>query len=389
MSRDLKLVVGAMLTWGLGEGIFYIFQPLYLQEFGADPILIGTILGINGLVMAIVQIPAGHLADKVGTRPLMRFGWITGVIAAWIMALAPSLSIFVAGLLLYRLTASVMAPLNAYVQGARGKWSVGRAVSFTSAAYNFGGIIGPIIGGVVGEVFHLRTAYYLAGAIFTISTFILMFADKRPAAHLSPVEGEAHLFKNKPFLVMLGLIFLVMFAVTIPQPLTANFLQNQRGISLSHIGQLGSVAAFGSVILMLVFGHLQSGAAMMIGQAGMMIFSILLWRGTNLIWYGIGYFFLGGYKLCRTMSIALVRPIVREREVGLAFGVVESLIALAFMAAPLLAGFLYDWQPSSVFQVGLGVMGVSFLLSVYFVQKNRKSNDQFEETPSMEQHDEA
>jgi len=59
MSRDLKLVVGAMLTWGLGEGIFYIFQPLYLQEFGADPILIGTILGINGLVMAIVQIPAG------------------------------------------------------------------------------------------------------------------------------------------------------------------------------------------------------------------------------------------------------------------------------------------------------------------------------------------
>jgi len=83
----------------------------------------------------------------------MRFGWITGVIAAWIMALAPSLSIFVAGLLLYGLTASVMAPLNAYVQGARGKWSVGRAVSFTSAAYNFGGIIGPIIGGVVGEVF--------------------------------------------------------------------------------------------------------------------------------------------------------------------------------------------------------------------------------------------
>jgi len=149
------------------------------------------------------------------------------------------------------------------------------------------------------------------------------------------------------------------------------------------------VAAFGSVILMLVFGHLQSGAAMMIGQVGMMIFSILLWRGTSLIWYGIGYFFLGGYKLCRAMSIALVRPIVREREVGLAFGVVETLIALAFMAAPLLAGFLYYWQPSSVFQVGLGVMGVSFLLSVYFVQKNRKSNDQFEETPSMEQHDEA
>ena len=51
MSRDLKIVSAAMLTWGLGEGMFYIFQPLYIQQFGADPVLIGTILGINGLVM--------------------------------------------------------------------------------------------------------------------------------------------------------------------------------------------------------------------------------------------------------------------------------------------------------------------------------------------------
>ena len=389
MSRDLKLVVSSMLTWGLGEGIFYIFQPLYMQQLGADPILIGTILGINGLVMALVQIPAGYLADKVGTRPMIRLSWIIGVIAAWTMALAPSLGVFVAGLLLYGLTSSVMAPLNAYVQGARGKWSVGRAVSFTSAAYNFGGIIGPIIGGVVGEAFHLRSAYFLAGAIFTISTFIIMFANKQEAAHLSPVEGEAHLFKNKRFLGMLILIFLVMFAVTLPQPLAANFLQNQRGLSLSRIGQLGSLAAFGSVILMLAFGHLNSGIAMLIGQAGLMIFSILLWRGNGLLLYGIGYLFLGGFKLCRAMTIAMVQPIVRAREVGLAFGVVESLNALAFMVAPLLAGFLYNWQPFSIFPTGLGVLGVSFILNVGFVVKNRKSNRKVEETLSMELQDEA
>ena len=389
MSRDLKLVVGSMLTWGLGEGIFYIFQPLYMQQLGADPILIGTILGINGLVMALVQIPAGYLADKVGTRPMIRLSWIIGVIAAWTMALAPSLGVFVAGLLLYGVTSSVMAPLNAYVQGARGKWSVGRAVSFTSAAYNFGGIIGPIIGGVVGETFHLRSAYYLAGAIFTISTFIIMFANKQEAAHLSPVEGEAHLFKNKRFLGMLILIFLVMFAVTLPQPLAANYLQNQRGLSLSRIGQLGSLAAFGSVILMLAFGHLNSGIAMLIGQAGLMIFSILLWRGNGLLLYGIGYLFLGGFKLCRAMTIAMVQPIVRAREVGLAFGVVESLNALAFMVAPLLAGFLYNWQPFSIFPTGLGVLGVSFILNVGFVVKNRKSNRKVEETLSMELQDEA
>lgn len=379
MSRDLRLVVSSMLAWGVGEGIFYIFQPLYLQQLGADPILIGTLLGINGLVMTLVQIPAGYLADKFGARPIMRFSWIVGTIATWMMALAPSLSWFVAGLILYGVTSSVMAPLNAYIQGIRGKWSVGRAVSFTSAAFNFGGIIGPIIGGFVGEVFQLRTAYYLAGAIFTISTVIIMFADKQPAVHQSHVEGEAHLFKNKTFLRMLVLISLVMFAVTLPQPLAANFLQNQRGLSLSRIGQLGSLAALGSVILMLVFGHVKTGTAMMIGQAGMMIFSYFNWRGNNLILYGIGYFFMGGYKLCRAMTVALVQPIIRAHEVGLAFGMVESLTALAFMTAPLIAGVLYEWQPSSIFPGGLIMLGLSFLLSVYFIYRNGKTGKEVEE----------
>jgi len=87
MSRDLKILSAAMLTWGLGESMFYIFQPLYIQQFGADPILIGSILGINGLVMTLGQIPSGYLADRVGRRPLMWFSWICGVIATFVFSL--------------------------------------------------------------------------------------------------------------------------------------------------------------------------------------------------------------------------------------------------------------------------------------------------------------
>ncbi len=376
MTRDLKIVSAAMLIWGLGEGIFLIFQPLYLQQFGADPILIGTILGINGLVMALVQIPAGYLADKLGTRPVIWFNFIVGVIATWIMALAPSLGWFVAGLLMYGLTLSVMAPLNAYVQSARGKWSVGRAVSFNSAAYNFGGILGPIIGGMVGEQFNLRTAYFVSGVIFVISTAIILFAQKQPVVHTAPLKGEAYLFHNKRFIGIVVVSLLVMFAVTLPQPLTANFLQNQRGLSLSRIGQLGSLGAVGSVSLMLIFGHLPAGIAMMIGQVGLVLFSLLIWRGTSILWYGVGYFFLGGYRLCRAMSVAIVQPIVRESEVGLAFGVVESLNSLAYMAAPVVAGFLYDWRPVSIYPISLLVLGVTLLLSILFARRNNRKKQE-------------
>ena len=105
MSRDLKIVSGAMLRLGAWGGYLPDFQPLYLQQFGADPILIGTILGINGLVMALVQIPPGYLADKIGCRPVIWFNYFVGVVATWMMALAPSLVFFVSGIAALRFNA--------------------------------------------------------------------------------------------------------------------------------------------------------------------------------------------------------------------------------------------------------------------------------------------
>jgi len=203
-----------------------------------------------------------------------------------------------------------------------------------------------------------------------------LFAQKQPVAHTAPLKGEAHLFHNKRFIGIVVVSLLVMFAVTLPQPLTANFLQNQRGLSLARIGQLGSLGAVGSVSLMLIFGHLPAGIAMMIGQVGLVLFSLLIWRGTSILWYGVGYFFLGGYRLCRAMSVAIVQPIVREREVGLAFGVVESLNSLAYMAAPVVAGFLYDWRPVSIYPISLLVLGVTLLLSILFARRNNRKTQE-------------
>ena len=49
----LWAAMASMMVWGIGEGMFYIFQPLYLQQFGADPLMIGGILGGLGLAMTV------------------------------------------------------------------------------------------------------------------------------------------------------------------------------------------------------------------------------------------------------------------------------------------------------------------------------------------------
>ena len=381
MSRDLKIVSAAMLLWGFGEGLFFIFQPIYIQQLGADPILIGTILGINGLVMALAQIPSGYLADKIGRRPLMWFSFIAGFLATFIMAWAPTLGFFVAGLLLYGLTSSVLAPLNTYIQSVRGRWSVGKAVSFVFAMYNLGGVLGPVVGGVLGERFDLRSVYFFSAGIFTLSAIIILFAKDQSKDEVPSIAGDGHLLQNKRFVGMLGLSFLVMVAVVLPQPFAANFLQNQQSLSISQIGRLGSIGALGSVLLMLVLGHLKTGYAMLIGEVAVMFYAALLWLGGGIFWYGLGFFFLGGFRLCRAMTVALVQPLVRKHEVGLAFGFVESLNSLAMMVAPILAGVLYNWQPISVFPVAVGVLGMTALLTLRLERKNILISDEINADP--------
>ena len=96
MSRDLILVAVSLFIWGLGEGTFIEFRPLYLEQLGANPVVIGSILGAAGMVMAFSHIPAGILADRFGRRPIMWAGWVAGLAATSLMALADRLSIFAA-----------------------------------------------------------------------------------------------------------------------------------------------------------------------------------------------------------------------------------------------------------------------------------------------------
>ena len=132
MNRNLILIAISLFAWGVGEGLFIYFQPLYLQQFGANPVLTGAVFSGMGIAMGLSQIPAGYLSDRYGSRSLMWISWILGSTSAILMALAQSLPVFIVGLILYGLTGSVMAPMNSYITTVRGKLSIGRALTFTS-----------------------------------------------------------------------------------------------------------------------------------------------------------------------------------------------------------------------------------------------------------------
>ncbi len=375
MTRDLRVMMVSLFAWGVGEGMFLIFITLTLQNWGADPVKIGGILSAMGAAMALVQIPAGMLADRIGSRPVMWASWVLGTISAVIMAWAGSLPVFVAGLLIYGLTSFVTAPMNSYIASVRGKWSVERALTVVSAMFHLGAFVGPLVGGVIGQRFGLQIVYQIAAVIFFGSTLIVLTTRKAPEEE----QREAHALKpsltsNPRFFGLVALIFLSLFTMILPQPLTPNYLQNQHSFDLQQIGVIGAVGSLGNALIMLSAGHLNATAGFLLGQVLVGLFALSLWRSETPFLLTAGYFFIGGYRLCRSMALAYARSIVKAGEVGLAFGLVETANALASIVAPLAAGFLYDRNPHTVYVVSIISIGVMVVINFFLLNQGRANH---------------
>src|SRR5664280_1159301 len=369
MNIDLILLSASLLTWGIGEGMFLIFQPIYLQQLGANTMTIAMVYGLFGLAMMVTHIPAGHLADRIGQKPLLVAAWAAGVLAALIMALARNLPVFIAGMLLYGFTGFVAAPMNSYITAARGSLSPVRAMTLLSAAYSLGAVLGPISGGWIGERLGLRTVYLVSTGIFTVSTMILFFLHSQPREVHDPAAPPESLWRNTRFLSFMAIVFLAMFVMYLPQPLTPRFLQNERGLSLESIGLLGSIGSLGNTLLALALGQIAARSGFLLAQVSAAFFSLLLWKGTGLGWYALGYFLLGGFRSARSLIYAQVRPLIHPAQMGLAYGVAETASALAVMLAPLLAGVLYTQDPVRVYWISAGMIAVMVVVSGIFAPR--------------------
>jgi MFS family permease len=367
MTRDLIFMILSVSTWGIGEGMFMYFQPIYLQQWGADPQTIGAVYSALGVSMMVTQLPAGILADRIGARPIMRASWVLGLAACLTMAAANSMNIFIISMIFYGFTAFGVTPMNSYITQVRGKLSAGRAMTTVSAGYNLGAVIGPVAGGYIAQYFGIRQIYLIASAIFVISTTLIFFISKQAVIPEPDRKIQPKLHRDPRFMALLPLVFFTVFALYLPQPLIPNYLQNQKALNLSMIGQLGAIGNLGNAAIILSLGHFNSVFGYLFGQVLVILSMILMWKGNHEFWYGAGYFLLGGYRLTRIMLVAYARVLVHAADVGRAFGYLETVNSTAIILAPLAAGYLYDIKPELLFSSSVVLVAAILIVNSYMM----------------------
>ncbi len=371
MTRDLRRVCFSLFLWGIGEGLFFFFEPLYLAELGAHPAEIGLILGLAGAALTLSHVPAGALADRFGSRTMLWISWIMATVATALMFAAGSLALFIVGLVGYHLSLFVMAPLSSYATLARGSWNVARAMTFTIASFYAGLTLGPVVGGILGEAFGLRRVYGLAALIFVGSTaIILTVGDRRTADKSGPLPFKS-LVRNVPFVRFLAIFGLLGFGMYLSWPLTPNFLQGARGVTLSQIGLFGSFNALGVVVLNLSLGRIGIRVGLLLTQALVAVSVAMLWLGTGWVYFALGYLFAGALRTANSLALAHAESLVDPRQVGVAYGFVETALGTVTVLAPPLAGILFARSAELPFPVSLGIMAGAAVLLISFW--NRRS----------------
>ncbi len=166
----------------LGIGIIAPILPLYVKTFSASGLMIGVIMGAFSLSRGLLGPFVGRLSDRIGRKRFI----LAGLGAFAVVSLSYSLAGNVWQLVLVRIlqgSASVMVtPIaQGYVGDMTPVGQEGKLMNLFYAAMFIGTGLGPLLGGVLTDVWSYHAAFAGMGILSVLS--LVMVAITLPTDH--------------------------------------------------------------------------------------------------------------------------------------------------------------------------------------------------------------
>ncbi|GGG66372.1 MFS transporter [Paenibacillus radicis (ex Gao et al. 2016)] len=357
------------------------FIPLFLNtELGVENHLetwSGIAFGITFLASALISPYWGSLADKYGRKPmLMRSGFS--------LAALYFLTYFIHDPYLFLILRIFQGLLAGYVPAAIAMVATntpedktGYALGIMATAGATGGIMGPLVGGIVSHFIGNRESFIFSGFVVLVAALIATFFAheknfNRSAPRSSVREDLKHAMENRTFMTLLILAGLATFSVMILEPLltvyvlqlgaSRNEASLQSGIVFSAVGIATLIAApqWGKIGSRIGFSKV-----LFIGLLGGGIGNCLQFFVGHFAEFGIlrfiyGLFFAGVYPAVNAMIVKVTESSFRGR----AFSLNQSSTQFATMLGPVIGGVLGGVIPIRWVFVINGIMLIAAALLV-------------------------
>ena len=396
MHLMLALLALAVMINVLGFSIILPLIPDYVQNGmhltdAQDPRIgeYGGWLGASYALMQFLFAPFwGRLSDRIGRKPILIGSLIGDALFYTLFGLSTHniYGQFAARILAGVFSSASLAVAQAYAADITPPHLRAMGLGYIGAAFGFGFVIGPAVGGMIGGHFGLAAPLYLSALLALVNlAYIARYLPEpgrapqpsgRPSATLTSRLGLMTQAVRGP----VGFLYLLTFAVTfafgnLEGTFTAYLKQRLLpGIDPHHsIMVAGYVFAYIGVMIVIVQGFLIRRLVKRFGEA-------------NLVVVGIGLMALGFllFPLAPVLTLLLIGPMIpialgnglngpslrslisrKATAQGAALGLSASFDSLARATGPATAGYLYKHvTPTAPYWCAGLVMSVCFLFAL-------------------------
>lgn len=181
----LVLMAASMVALNADTQVMAPMLVTIEAEFGVDDSAVGAMMALFTVVGAVVSLLWGYFADKASRKKLFVFSVALGEIPCALTALAPSWEIFFALRILTGIGVGAAFPLVFSILGdIYDEKERPMASAILTTAFGLGAIVGPVLGGFVGQVSGWRLPFVLAAVpnVPLLLAFWFLVPEPRAAA---------------------------------------------------------------------------------------------------------------------------------------------------------------------------------------------------------------
>lgn len=380
--RNLWLLWLGSLVTSASYSMVIPFLPLFLLKLGVHrhtSLWSGILFSAAFLMGAIVSPFWGSVADKYGRKPMIIRSGLSLCLVYILTAFVHNPYELLALRCLQGLLSGFIPSAIALIATNTPDSEIGYALAMMSTANASGGILGPLLGGVIAKLLGSRIAFGSAGVLVFLSTLVVWFwvTEEKfvPSKTRSSVVGAMKTaWSNRPLLITLLLVMLTSFSVMTIEPVLPLYIA-QLGGSLDNASLLAgivfSLAGVASILFAPRWGRLADRAGfrivLLIGLLGGGLGNLAqipfhhVW-GFASIRFVYGIFFCAVFPALNGLVVQTTEPEFRGR----AFGLNQTANQLGTMLGPLVGGVIAGvYSIHSVFWLTGALLLVTTALAYY------------------------
>lgn len=378
----ILIVIANLFVVFLGIGLVIPVMPAMKKLMGLSGSTMGLLVAIFAIAQLICSPIAGRLSDKHGRKKMIAIGMLLFAISEVIFGLAEDVSILYFSRALGGVSAALIMPsVMAFVADMTSIEERPKAMGWVSGAISGGFIIGPGIGGFLGNI-SVRLPFYSAGALGFLGFLLAVFLLKEPVKehHHDSQQPTPSLLQTlfDPVLFFPFIIILInAFGLAAFESMYGIYVDLNFGFTMNDIAMVVTGSGVLALIAQVVFFD---QLVQRFGEIGLirlcLILSVLF---VVAIVITTNYWVVVGATFVIFLAFDLLRPAITTflsknagNHQGAVSGLNSALTSVGNIVGPLLSGTLIDLNPHYPYYTVVFILSITLVLTLFWKKEKTR-----------------